>query len=532
MISPSALVFQVNRLKPELIKPSKPTPHETKLLSNVDDQESLRFQIPVIMSYRNNNPSSMNANRDPVKVIREGLSRALVYYYPMAGRLREGPNRKLMVECNGEGVLFIEGNADVTLAQLGDTIAPPSPFLEEFLYNVPGSDGILGCPLLLIQVTRLSCGGFILALRLNHTMCDAAGLVQFLKAVGEMAQGAQAPSTTPVWERELLGARDPPRITCVHHEYEEGIDAQGPFPRTNKPNMVQRSFYFGAKEIKAIRNHIPPQLSTCTTFDLITACLWKCRTLALRMNPKQVVRLSCLVSGRGKRHNVRLPLGYYGNAVAFPAAVSEAKAICTNSLGYALELVMKVKATVNEEYMRSVADLMEIRGRLPKYPLTGNFIVSDACTNKRKFAAHEKVMQTEDCNAVLVKKLPPKLKDPGSFIIPSIRYWRAQVLPLIRVKQFVLPADFFVLDLEEDHGIPLLQDRPFLATAGALIDVQQETLTLRVQGESIEFNLIDLLDSIVYVNYLKNTSTDENIVDRLGRTELTGEGYVDRWCDF
>ncbi|VVA31596.1 PREDICTED: benzyl alcohol [Prunus dulcis] len=151
MISPSALLFQVNRLKPELITPAKPTPHETKLLSNIDDQESLRFQVPVIMSYRNNNPSSMNANRDPVKVIREGLSRALVYYYPLAGRLREGPNRKLMVECNGEGVLFIEANADVTLAQLGDTIAPPSPFLEEFLYNVPGSDGILGCPLLLIQ---------------------------------------------------------------------------------------------------------------------------------------------------------------------------------------------------------------------------------------------------------------------------------------------------------------------------------------------------------------------------------------------
>ncbi|CAL8155434.1 unnamed protein product [Prunus armeniaca] len=94
---------------------------------------------------------------------------------------------------------------------------------------------------------------------------------------------------------------------------------------------------------------------------------------------------------------------------------------------------------------------------------------------------------------------------------------------LIRVKQFVFPADFFVLDLEEDHGIPLLQDRPFLDTASTLIDVQQETLTLRVQGESIEFkvfeavkklgdleecNRIDLLDSIVYVNYLKNTSSD------------------------
>ncbi|KAL6279313.1 hypothetical protein ACE6H2_016194 [Prunus campanulata] len=150
MISPCALVFQVNRLKPEIITPAKPTPHETKLLSNIDDQESLRFQVPVIMSYKNN--PSMKGN-DPVEVIKEALSRALVYYYPMAGRLREGPNRKLMVECNGEGVLFIGANADVTLAQLGDTIAPPSPFLEEFLYNVPGSDGILGCPLLLIQVS-------------------------------------------------------------------------------------------------------------------------------------------------------------------------------------------------------------------------------------------------------------------------------------------------------------------------------------------------------------------------------------------
>ncbi|BBN68681.1 HXXXD-type acyl-transferase family protein [Prunus dulcis] len=329
MISPSALLFQVNRLKPELITPAKPTPHETKLLSNIDDQGSLRFQVPVIMSYKNN--PSMKGN-DAVEVIREALSRALVYYYPLAGRLREGPNRKLMVECNGEGVLFIEANADVTLAQLGERLHSFS---------------------ILRGVTRLSCGGFILALRVNHTMCDAAGLLQFLNAVGEMAQGAQAPSTTPVWERELLGARDQPRITCVHHEYEEGIDAQGSLPSTNKPNMVQRSFYFGSKEIKAIRNHIPPQLSTCSTFDLITACLWKCRTLALRMNPKQVVRVSCLVSARGKRHNVRLPLGYYGNAIAFPAAVSEAKDVCTNPLGYALELVMKAKATVNEEYMRS-----------------------------------------------------------------------------------------------------------------------------------------------------------------------------------
>lgn len=152
---PCSLVLRVNRLAPQLVKPAKPTPHETKLLSDIDDQEGLRFQTPVLMSYKNN-PLIPKDRTDPVKVLKEALSKALVFYYPLAGRLREGPNRKLMVECTGEGVLFIEADANVTLEQLGDAIVPPSPFLEEFLCDAPASDGILGCPLPLVQVTVLT----------------------------------------------------------------------------------------------------------------------------------------------------------------------------------------------------------------------------------------------------------------------------------------------------------------------------------------------------------------------------------------
>lgn len=38
--------------------------------------------------------------------------------------------------------------------------------------------------------------------------------------------------------------------------------------------------------------------------------------------------------------------------------------------------------------------------------------------NKRKLGEYETMMLTEECTAILQNKLPPKLKDPGSFTIP------------------------------------------------------------------------------------------------------------------
>ena len=90
-----SLVLSVTRQAPELIVPARPTPRELKQLSDIDDQESFRFHIPVIFLYKNNSASlpPVLKEKDPVNVIKEAISEALVYYYPFAGRLIEGPNR-------------------------------------------------------------------------------------------------------------------------------------------------------------------------------------------------------------------------------------------------------------------------------------------------------------------------------------------------------------------------------------------------------------------------------------------------------
>ncbi|GFZ08604.1 acetyl CoA:(Z)-3-hexen-1-ol acetyltransferase [Actinidia rufa] len=368
---PSSLQFTVSRKEPTLVPPSKSTPRELKQLSDIDDQEGFRFQVPVIMFYKRK--LSMEGE-DPVKVIREALAEALVFYYPFAGRLIEGPNRKLVVDCTSEGVLFIEADADIEVNQLiGDTI-DPGTYLDELLHDVPGSEGIVGCPLLLIQVTRFRCGGWAFAIRLNHTMSDTLGLVQFLTTIAEFTRVAEdAPSVPPVWQREFLAARQPPFIPFQHHEYEQLIDT---IPDDNKKSMIHKSFFFGLKEIRAIRSHLPPHhRSTSSTFDVLTACLWRCRTCALGLDPQKTVRISCAANGRGK-HDLHVPRGYYGNVSAFPAIVLRVGMISTSSLEYAVEGVKKAKAIMTGEYLRSVADLMVTKGR-PLYTVAGNYIVSD-----------------------------------------------------------------------------------------------------------------------------------------------------------
>lgn len=95
-------------------------------------------------------------NKNPATVIREALARVLVYYYPLAGRVREALGDKLMVDCTGEGVLFTDAEADVSLKQLGEPLLPPYPRMEELLFNFPEFDGILDTPLVLIQVQNFS----------------------------------------------------------------------------------------------------------------------------------------------------------------------------------------------------------------------------------------------------------------------------------------------------------------------------------------------------------------------------------------
>ncbi|KAL2939991.1 Benzyl alcohol O-benzoyltransferase [Bienertia sinuspersici] len=138
------LDFNVIRRPLELITPASPTPYEFKQLSDIDDQAGFRFHIPGIAFYEAPGPATRG--RDPVKVVKEAIVKALVPYYPLAGRIREKEGKKLVIECNGEGVMFIEAYANVTLEEFGVPLHPPFPCLDELICDVP--EGIVSSVIL------------------------------------------------------------------------------------------------------------------------------------------------------------------------------------------------------------------------------------------------------------------------------------------------------------------------------------------------------------------------------------------------
>nr|GEV55412.1 reverse transcriptase domain-containing protein [Tanacetum cinerariifolium] len=178
----------------------------------------------------------------------------------------------------------------------------------------------------------------------------------------------------------------------------------------------------------------------------------------------------------------------------------------------------------------SIADALLL---MPKFAST----IKSLLTNKDKLFKLAKVPSNENCLAMLLKKLPEKLGDPDKFLIPCdfsrmdvchalanldaginlmpLSIWKKLSLPkltptrmtleladrsitlpkgvaedvFIKVEKFHLPTDFMVVDFEVDPRVPLILEISFLRTGRALIDVYGEEITLRVNNESITFNL-------------------------------------------
>ncbi|XP_057775304.1 uncharacterized protein LOC130994276 [Salvia miltiorrhiza] len=175
-------------------------------------------------------------------------------------------------------------------------------------------------------------------------------------------------------------------------------------------------------------------------------------------------------------------------------------------------------------------------------------------SNKRKFGDNEKILVSELANSIIQQPLPPKQRDPGSFVIKialgngkeatgmldlgaginlmpysifiqlelgdlkptrmclqladrSVRYPCGIIEDvLVNVGGLIILVDFVVLEIGEVHenGVEhtLLLGRPFMATTNTLIDVKDGNIKMTVLGESVSFSVHDSreMSSVNFIN--------------------------------
>ncbi|KAL1218224.1 hypothetical protein V5N11_032897 [Cardamine amara subsp. amara] len=178
---------------------------------------------------------------------------------------------------------------------------------------------------------------------------------------------------------------------------------------------------------------------------------------------------------------------------------------------------------------------------------------------------------SKDCSAVLHTKMIKKLEDPGKFVLSvtkgaeifagslcdlgssvnlmsysvarrlgftkfkstkislifADRYVKLPVGTLedlyVKIGNTLIPADFVVLELDEKPKDPLILGRPFLRTAGAIIDVRNDTIDLRLGDITITFVMNRMFKKPMLDGQTFTVENDEEIFDEVAEEILADD---------
>ncbi|EYU23064.1 hypothetical protein ABFS82_09G069300 [Erythranthe guttata] len=352
----------VKRGPPCLVPAAEETRKGLYFLSNLD--QNIAVIVRTIYCFE----SGDRGNDDVFGVVKDALSKILVYYYPLAGRLTVSSEMKLIVDCTGEGAVFVEAEAECELGELGDITKPDPVTLGKLVYDFPGAKHVLEIPPLVAQVTKFKCGGFVLGLCMNHCMFDGIGAMEFVNGWGEIARGNLLKSP-PFMDRTILKARIPPKIEFPHHEFAEIEDISTSHKEEN--NMLYRSFRFDSEKLEHLRETALADgtLKKCTTFEALSGFVWRARTEALDLKPDQETKLLFAVDGRS-RFDPPIPNNYFGNAIVLTNALSKAGPLIENGPSFSVGLVQEAVRLVTDGYMRSAIDYFEATRARPSLAST------------------------------------------------------------------------------------------------------------------------------------------------------------------
>ncbi|CAM0885475.1 unnamed protein product [Alopecurus aequalis] len=330
-----------------MVTPSEGTPRRRLWLSPLDHLLVNRGHTPTVYFYR----SDSGAAVFDVARLKAAMAKALVTFYPLAGRFGHG---QAEIDCDGQGALFVVARSG-GLAVADFTSCKPSSELRRLF--VPRVEDDVMCA---VQVTFLKCGGVALGTALHHVAVDAVSAFHFLQTWSAFCRDDRAAAAAlepPFHDRTLLRARSPP---FVHP------DALSVFcPKLNLSEelpgpAVTDTFDISRDQVAALKLACAGDGGSVSTFCALSAHVWRCLCVARRLPPDATTRLTFPASVR-RSLRPPLPAGYFGNGIIWLGAAGMVRDVASSEdLPSLAGRIAGAVRRMDDELVRSAIDYFEL----------------------------------------------------------------------------------------------------------------------------------------------------------------------------
>ncbi|VVA35312.1 PREDICTED: shikimate [Prunus dulcis] len=353
-------VVNVSVRESTLVKPAEETPRQVLWMTNLD-LVILGNHTPSVYFYRQNQNSVHGHHNnffDP-QVLKQALSKALVPFYPLAGRLGMEGNGRGEIDCNAEGALFVVAETGSTIDDFGD-LAPTLEF-RKLIPAVDYSTGISTYPLLVLQVTYFKCGGVSLGVGLEHRVADGLSGLHFVNTWSDIARGLDL-TIPPFIDRTLLRARDPPQPAFDHIEYLPDPPIKTGTKAVGDESATVSIFRLTREQLNILKAKSKEDGNTInyTTYEMLAGHIWKCASVARELPDDQETKLHIAVDGRS-RLQPPLPPGFFGNVVFAGAPIAAAGDLKSKPTWYAASCIHDTVVRMDNDYLRSALDYLELQ---------------------------------------------------------------------------------------------------------------------------------------------------------------------------
>ncbi|MCO5564526.1 hypothetical protein L7F22_018187 [Adiantum nelumboides] len=386
-----------------LVPPSKPTPFDIIPLTRGSVMAGLNtLTTSHVLIFK---PHQDLGGARPADIVRSGLSQVLVPYYPLAGRIVENETG-WEVQCDGQGAVYIVTTApdfeeivvqpsrmDMMSSFEPETMVfpPPDTAVEPSLPPLPAPRA--HAPTLVVQVTEVETGGFILSIKLYNEICDAAGLIHFLCGWAEMSRGKPHVSVLPIWgekQRQKDTSFDHPDMdkdtrfqkflpitplaidgSTRHQIHFPNLEKQANELLDGEQDMFSCQHHSGvykAPNTKTIKVDIPfdvikahterilvEERISCTAFQILAAHVWRERTRALLIPSNAEARLFFM-----SKAEQGLPIAYYGSFAFNCQVKARAEDLVDMPLVYAVQLIQEAEANLVSNFTTCTNEFKQV----------------------------------------------------------------------------------------------------------------------------------------------------------------------------